>query len=189
MISAKADIVGGQDEQRDLDRGDVDAARLGRHRIAAGRLDPVAVFRLREDVAENDRRRDEPEQRRIDPERADVEIADQEIGDPLPACAPRALGKAVGDEEGGSAHDEQHAEGDEERRDLELRDEQPVDEPDQRGDEEADEEGDAERGPARVIERPHHDRRETKQRSDREIEIRRPSSGASSPARSARARP
>ena len=161
----------GQDEQRHLDPVDVDAARPRGDRIAAGRLDPVAVFRLRQHVAENDRRGGEPEERGVDPERPDIEIADQEVGEPLPAGAPGALGKAVSDEQRRPAHDEQHAEGDEEGGDLEPRDEEAVDEADQRRDDKADREGDGERGQAAVVERPHQDGREAEQRADREVEF------------------
>ena len=150
---------------------DVDAARPRRHGVAAGRLDPVAVFRLRQHVAEHDRSRREPEERGVDPERADIEIADQDIRQPLSAGAPGALREAIGDEQGRAANDQQHAECDEERRDLEPRHEQAVDEADQGGHDKADDECEAEGRQPGVVKRPHENGREAEQRADREIEF------------------
>ena len=171
MMPAKADIVAERMNSDDFGPVDVDAARARGLGIAAGRLDPVAEFGLRQDIAEDDRRGDEPEQRHVDAERPDVEVADKESGEPLVAGAPGALREAVGDEQRGAAHDEEHAERDEEGWNFQPRDEQAVDQADQRRDDEGDDEGDVQRHDALVEERPHHDRGEAEQRADREVEL------------------
>ena len=74
-----------------------------------------------------------------------IEVADQELGQPLALGAPGPLRKSVGDEERGAAHHEQHAERDQERRDFQPRDEEAVDAADQRGDDECDDERDLQR--------------------------------------------
>ena len=78
-----------------------------------------------------------------------IEIADQRLREPVAAGAPGALREAVGDEQRGAAHDQQHAERDEERGNLEPGDEPAVDEADQRGDQHRDREGGVERRRAR----------------------------------------
>ena len=64
----------------------------------------------------------------------------------LASGVPGPLREAVGDEERGAAHHQQHAERDEEGGDFQPRDEPAVDEADQGGDDEGDEEGDLQRG-------------------------------------------
>ena len=86
MMPAKRRHDGRQHEQADLGAVDVDAARPRRAGIAAGRLDPVAELGLRQHVAEDERGGDEPEQRHVDAERADIEVADQR---PAPANGRR----------------------------------------------------------------------------------------------------
>ena len=148
MMPAKRRHHRGQHEQADLGAVDVDAAGARRAGVAAGRLDPVAGLGLRQDVAEDDRGGDEPEQRHVDAERADVEIADQHLGEPVAAGAPGALRKAVGDEQRGAAHHQQHAERHQEGRDLQPGDEQPLTRPISAATTQRDEEADLQRGRA-----------------------------------------
>ena len=101
----------------------------------------------------------------------DVEVADQDVGDPLVAGAPGALREAVCNVKRRAADDEQHAERDQEGRDLEPRHEQAVDQPDQRRADDGDEEADLERDDALIEQDPHHDRRESEHRADGKIEL------------------
>ena len=171
MMPAKADSDRGEDEQNDLGAVDIDAAGARRVGIAARRLDPVAELGLRQRVAEHDRDKDEPEQRHVDAERADVEIADQHLRQPVVAGIPGALRKAVGDEQRRAARDQKHAERHQEGWDLQPRDEQAVHPADESGDQQSDDERKFERQRAGIEQRPHDHRRQAEERADRQVEF------------------
>ena len=84
---------------------------------------------------------------------------------------PYRLGKAGGDVQRASAHDQHHAERDQERRNLENVDEPAVGETDKDGNRHGDQEGNAEGGDLLIVESPHHDRGKAEHRTDREVEF------------------
>ena len=93
------------------------------------------------------------------------------LGQPLAARAPGSLRKAVRDEQGRAAHDQQHAERHQERRNLETRHELAVDKADQGRRRQCHHEGDRKRGHAAVEQRPHQDGSEAEHRADRQVEF------------------
>ena len=139
--------------------------------VAAGGLDPVAELGLGQDVAEDHRGGDEPEQRHVDAERPDIEVGNQDIRQPLIAGVPGPLREAIGDEQRGAADHQKHAERDEEGGDFQARHEQPVHQPDEGGDHHGDEEADEQRHDALIEQGPHHDGREAEDRADRQVEF------------------
>jgi hypothetical protein len=135
------------------------------------KADSMADLGPGQDVAEDHRGDDEPEKRHVDTERSDIEVADQKLRQPVFAGVPCALREAVGDEQRGAARDEQHAQRDEEGRDLEPRHEPAVDVADEGGHRERDEEGHFQRQRSGVEQRPHDDGRQAEKRTDRQVEL------------------
>jgi hypothetical protein len=99
------------------------------------------------------------------------EVADKNRSEPFAIRAPGPLREAVGDVKRRAARHQQHAQRDQERRDLQRGHEPPVDHADQGGDGQAIDEGHEERGAAAVEQRPHQHRRQAEKRADREVEL------------------
>ena len=148
------------------------AARPRRRRVAAGGLDPVAGLGAVQHVAEDQRGGDEPEERDVDAERPDAEVADERSRRASgPAafqvrCGKPSVMKSAVPRTTSSMPRVTRNEGI-----FSRVTKRPLKRPIAGRDQHGDEEGRRQRHDAGVEERPHQHRREAEDRADREVEL------------------